>query len=169
MTIITIVGLITKLIVLYPFFPFMVTFGLTMIMEIITIVQKIRKRNLWLVKITVYLRLIVSVIAFLLAFLGILWSILGTTGDGGGWGRGQWQDFIEASGKEWKVYFGDRIARIAILIWFGTIVQLGIAVNMYQQYLSIVGILGLVDEEYKIAKNDKNKQGDDQINKLKNK
>ena len=88
MTIITIVGLITKLIVLYPFFPFMVTFGLTMIMEIITIVQKIRKRNLWLVKITVYLRLIVSVIAFLLAFLGILWSILGTTGDGGGWGRG---------------------------------------------------------------------------------
>lgn len=41
-------------------------------MEVITVIQKIRKRNLWLVKFAVIFRLVVSGLAAALGFVGIL-------------------------------------------------------------------------------------------------
>lgn len=113
------------------------TFSLTFILEVITVIQKIRKRNLWLIKIAVIFRLSVSGIAALLGFLGIIWAILGTTNDGGGWGRGIWSEFIDTQGREWKIWFGNKIGRIAILMWLGTVVHLSIAAAMNDELLHI--------------------------------
>lgn len=112
-------------------------------MEIITVIQKIRKRNLWLVRITIKLRFVISIIAVFLGFLGVLWAILGTAGDGGGWGRGTWPEFINSTGKEWKVWFGDRIAKIAIMMWFGTFAEIAISMRMWNMLKNIEFTLGL--------------------------
>jgi hypothetical protein len=70
--VLTLVGVLAKVKSLYTIFPFCMTFSLTFILEVITVIQKIRKRNLWLVKFAVVFRLVVSGIAAVLGFLGIL-------------------------------------------------------------------------------------------------
>jgi len=67
---------------------------------------------------------------------------LGTTNDGGGWGRGNWTDFIETQGREWKIWFGNKIGRIAVLMWLGTIVHLSISAAMNDELERIKGSLG---------------------------
>ena len=98
--ILTLVALLANVNSLYTLFPFCMTFSLAFVLEVITLIQKIRKRNLWLIKFAVYFRLAISGAAALLGFLGILWALLGTTNDGGGWGRGDWTEFIGARGRE---------------------------------------------------------------------
>jgi hypothetical protein len=89
------------------------------------------------------LRLILSLLSVVLGFLGVLWAVLATTGDGGGWGRGEWQDFVNTTGKEWKVWFGDRIARIAILMWLGAGLELIVSLFMWSMLEEVKEILGL--------------------------
>jgi hypothetical protein len=76
----------------------------------------------------------------------VLWAILGTTNDGGGWGKGDWKDFINSTGAEWKNWFGDRIVKIAIMMWLGTFVQFIISMQMWNMLKSIKETLGLDDK-----------------------
>ena len=70
--ILTLVGLLANVKSLYTVFPFCMAYSLSFIMEVITVTQKIRKRNLWLVKFAVIFRLVVSGLAAALGFVGIL-------------------------------------------------------------------------------------------------
>lgn len=94
-------------------------------------------------------RLTLSVTITVLGFFGVIWAVLGTTGEGGGWGRGNWPDFIESSGRVWKVWFGDRIVRIAFLMWFGALAELIISVQLRNMLFSVKRTLGLLEPKDK--------------------